>query len=136
MPIRHRGRYWSPKCKYVLLYDLGSTGCPVNWYSLSISIPDFQNWLIFSHVEKNCQKKILFLCRATSTAWATHKNSENQNFMYPGTWNFVFSSNSCTRVHDVLFFLQIHVPGYMEFWFFFKSMYPGTWNFDFHYSYV
>jgi hypothetical protein len=31
------------------------------------------------------------------------------------TWNFVFSSNSCTRVHG------------MEFWFFFKSMYPGTW---------
>ena len=28
-----------------------------------------------------------------------------------------------------LFFLQIHVPGYMEFCFFFKSMYPGTWNF-------
>ena len=25
------------------------------------------------------------------------------------------------------FFFQIHVPGYMEFWFFFKSMYPGTW---------
>ena len=41
-------------------------------------------------------------------------------FMYPGTWNFVFSLNPCTRVHDILFFLQIHVPGYMEFCFFFK----------------
>ena len=38
---------------------------------------------------------------------------------------------SCTPVHGILFFLQIHVPGYMIFCFFFKSMYPGTWNFDF-----
>ena len=56
---------------------------------------------------------------------------QNPNFMYPGTWNFVFSSNPCTRIHDIMFFLQIYVPGYMEFWFFFKSMYPGTWNLDF-----
>ena len=34
--------------------------------------------------------------------------------MYPGTWNFVSSSNPCTRVHGLLFFLQIHVPGYMN----------------------
>ena len=35
-------------------------------------------------------------------------------FMYPGTWTFVSSSNPCTRVHGILFFLQIHVPGYMN----------------------
>ena len=95
------------------------------------SLQNSQNWLIFSHVEKNCQKKDFFLCRATPTAWATHKNFFFR-FMYPGTLNFVFSSNPCTRVHDILFFLQIHVPGYMEFRFFFKSMYPGTWNLDFY----
>ena len=33
------------------------------------------------------------------------------------------------HVHGILFFLQIHVPGYMIFCFFLKSMYPGTWNF-------
>ena len=95
------------------------------------SLQNSQYWLIFSHVEKDCQKKIFFLCRATSTPWATHKNIFFFRFMYPGTLNFVLSSNPCTRVHDVLFFLQIHVSGYMEFWFFFKSMYTGTWNLDF-----
>ena len=34
-----------------------------------------------------------------------------------------------SQIHGILFFLQIYVPGYMEFCFFFKSMYPGTWNF-------
>ena len=44
----------------------------------------------------------------------------------------IFSfSDSRTTVHWILFYLQIHVPGYMMFCFFFKSMYPGTWNFDF-----
>ena len=44
----------------------------------------------------------------------------------------IFSfSDSCTPVHWILFYLQIHVPGYMIFCFFIKSMYPGTWNFDF-----
>ena len=76
--------------------------------------------------------EIFFLHRATTTAWATHKNSETKSKfhvprymefcfffkpMYPGTWYYVFSS--------------IYVPGYMEFWYFFKSMYPGTWNLDF-----
>ena len=27
-----------------------------------------------------------------------------------GTWNFVFSSNPCTWVHEILFLLQFHVP--------------------------
>ena len=67
---------------------------------------------------KKLAKKIFFLCRATPTAWATHKN--------------IFYSDSCTPVHWILFFLQIHVPGYMKFRFFFKSMYPGTWNLDFY----
>ena len=34
--------------------------------------------------------------------------------MYPGTWNFVSSSNPCTWVHGILFFLRIHVPGYIN----------------------
>ena len=67
------------------------------------SLQNSQNSLIFSHVEKNWQKKYFFLCRATPTAWATH---------------------------ITIFFFQIHVSRYMEFCFFFKSMYPGTWNFD------
>ena len=89
------------------------------------SLQNSKNWLFFSHVEKKLPKKNYFLCRAT------HKNISFFRFIYPGTLNFVLSSNPCTRVHDVLFFLQIHVPGYMMFCFFFKSMYPGTWNFDF-----
>ena len=92
------------------------------------SLQNSQNWLIFSHVEKNCQKKDFFLCRATPTAWATQITIFFFRFMYSGTWNFVYSSNPCTRVHDILFCFQIHVPGYMEFWFLLKSMYTGSWN--------
>ena len=44
--------------------------------------------------------------------------SDSWNFVFssnvPGTWNFVSSSNPCTRVHGLLFFLQIHVPGCMN----------------------
>ena len=36
-------------------------------------------------------------------------------------------SSKCPKI----LFFQIHVPGYMEFCFFFKSMYLGTWNFFF-----
>ena len=55
----------------------------------------------------------------------------------PVHWIMFYLQIHVPRVHDILFFLQLHVPGYMEFWFFFKSMYPGTWNSDFfHYSYV
>ena len=32
------------------------------------------------------------------------------------------------KVHGILFFLQIHVPGYMKFCFFFNSMYQGYMN--------
>ena len=90
----------------------------------------FPKLIIFSHVEKNCKKKI---CAGPPPPPELHIRivKQNPNFMYPGTWNFVFSSNPCTRIHDIMFFLQIYVPGYMEFWFFFKSMYPGTWNLDF-----
>ena len=36
---------------------------------------------------------------------------------------------SCTRIHGFEEKSKFHVPGYMIFCFFFKSMYPGTWNF-------
>ena len=81
------------------------------------SLQNSQNWLIFSHVEKNCQKKNIF-CAGPPPPPELHIR--------------IFSfSDSCTPVHWILFYLQIHVPGYMMFCFFFKSMYPGTWNFDF-----
>ena len=81
------------------------------------SLQNSKNWIIFLHVEKIWQKKKYFLHRATPTPWATHKNIFFFRFMYP--------------VHWILFYLQIHVPGYMIFCFFFKSMYPGTWYFVF-----
>ena len=81
------------------------------------SLQNSQNWLIFSHVEKNCQKKNIF-CAGPPPPPELHIR--------------IFSfSDSCTPVHGILFILQIHVPGYMIFCFVFKSMYPGTWNFDF-----
>ena len=78
------------------------------------SLQNSQNWLIFSHVKKKCQNKIFFLCRATSTAWATHKNSEkNQYFMYRGTWIWRKIKIPCT--------------GYMDLKKKQNIMYPGTW---------
>ena len=93
------------------------------------SLQNSQNWLIFSHVEKNWQFFFFFLCRATPTPWATHKNSEKndqnimypnmdlkkyQNSMYPGTWIWRKSKISCTRVHGCEEKTKFHVPGYMN----------------------
>ena len=81
------------------------------------SLQNSQNWLIFSHVEKNCQKNIIF-CAGPPPPPELHIR--------------IFSfSDSCTPVHWILFYLQIHVPGYMIFCFFFRSIYPGTWYFVF-----
>ena len=52
----------------------------------------------------------------------------------PHAWIWRKIKIPCTRVHDILFFLQIQVPGYITFCLFFKSMYPGTWNFDFFFK--
>ena len=68
-------------------------------------------------LKKNCQKKIIF-CAGPPPPPELHIR------IFP-------FSDSYTPVHWILFYLQIHVPGYMMFCFFFKSMYPGTWNFDF-----
>ena len=87
---------------------------------------------IFFNMLKKIAEKIKKIKTRASTTWATHKNSEKKSIfhvprymefcfffksMYPGTWYFVFSSNPCTRVHGILIFLQIHVPGYMKYWF-------------------
>ena len=53
---------------------------------------------------------------------------QNPNFMYWGTWIWRKIKISCTRVHGFEEKTKYHVPGYMEFWIFFKSMYPSTWN--------
>ena len=43
--------------------------------------------------------------------------------MYPGTWNFVFSSNPCTGVHEISFTILMYSsggggPGFYFFYFF------------------
>mgnify|MGYP006903838628 CR=1 FL=1 len=81
------------------------------------SFQNSKNWLFFSHVEKKLPKKIIF-CAGLPPPPELHIR------IFP-------FSDSYTPVHWILFYLQIHVPGYMMFCFFFKSMYPGTWNFDF-----
>ena len=67
-------------------------------------------------LKKIGKEKKYFLHWATTTAWATHKNSETksklhvpwymdlkkyQNSMYPGTWIWRKSKISCTRVHEL-----------------------------------
>ena len=94
------------------------------------SLQNSQNWLIFSNVEKNWQKEICFLCRATPTPWATHKNSEknDQNIMYPpGTWIWRNIKIPCTRVHGFEEKAKYHVPGYMDLKKKQNSMYRDTW---------
>ena len=96
------------------------------------SLQNSKNWKKNLTCWKKLAKKKNIFCTGPPPPPELHIRivKQNPNFMYPGTWNFVVSSNPCTRVHDVMFFLQIYVPG-MEFWFFFKSMYPSTWNLDF-----
>ena len=50
------------------------------------------------------------------------KNETKRNFFWRHATPFF---SKCRKI----LFSPIHVPGYMEFCFFFKSMYPGTWNF-------
>ena len=95
------------------------------------SLQNSQNWLIFSHVEKNCQKNKKIKTRAAAT-WATPKNSErNQYFMYPSTWIWRKIKIPCTRVHGFEEKTKYHVPGYMDLKKKQNSMYRGTWNIDF-----
>ena len=72
----------------------------------------FQKIRLFFRVDKKRQKINFFLARP-------------HPLFFKMSHNFVFS-DSCTPVHGILFLLQIHVPGYIEFCFFFKFMYPGT----------
>ena len=85
------------------------------WY-----LQNSKNWVIFSYVEKNCQKKKKIKTRS-SPPWGTHKNSEKNQIL-------------CTGIHGFEEKSKFHVPGYMIFCFFFKSMYPSTWNFDFFFK--
>ena len=82
------------------------------------SLQNSKNWKKITCWKKLAKKKNIF-CTGPPPPPELHIRivKQNPNFMYPGTWNFVFSSNPCTRVHDIMFFLQIYVP-------------PGTWNFD------
>ena len=79
-------------------------------------------------LKKNCQKKNYFLCRATPTPWATHKNNEkNLNSMYRGTWIWRKIKIPCTRIHGFEEKTKHHVPGYMDLKIKQNSMYQGTW---------
>ena len=65
-------------------------------------------------LKKIATQNIFFLCRASSTAWATHKNSEKNQI-------------SCTGVHGFEEKSKFHVPGYMDLKVKQNIMYPGTW---------
>ena len=109
------------------------------------SLQNSQNWLIFSHVEKNCQKncqknknpvhhpmssihtiivKIKIPCTRVHGFEEKSKFrvpgyidlKKKQNSIYPGTWCFVFSSNPCTRVHGFLIFTIIVCIELMGWW--------------------
>ena len=107
------------------------------------SLQNSKNWKKINMLKKIGKEKKYFLHRATSTPWATHKNSETKSKfhvprymefcfffkpMYPDTWYYVFSSNLCTRVHEILIFLQIHAPKYMKFGFFFTILMLRRWG--------
>ena len=62
--------------------------------------------------------KIFFSCARPPSPPELHMKIFFFQILVPRYMEFFFSSNPCTR-------------GYMIFYFFFKSMYPGTWNFDF-----
>ena len=98
------------------------------------SLQNSQNRLIFSHVEKNCQKKIFF-CAGPPPPFELHiRIFSFSDSCTPVHWILFYLQvhiGHVPGVHEILFFLQTHVPGYMILCFFFKSMYPGTWNFDF-----
>ena len=69
------------------------------------SLQNSQNWLIFSHVKKLPKMKKNKNCAGPPPPPELHIK--------------IFSfSDSCTPVHWIMFYLQIHVLGYMEFRFF------------------
>ena len=96
-----RGTYRVSR-QLVLTFDFNSWLFNLNFATLMFTkFPKLINFF-------TCWKKIaniflFFLCRPTSTPWATHKNIFFFRFMYP--------------VHWIMFYLQIHVPGYMTFLF-------------------
>ena len=47
-----------------------------------------------------------------------HGFEEKTKHHVPGTWSWRKNKIPCTRVHEILIFLPIHVPRYMKFWFF------------------
>ena len=127
-------------CKY-----LEYTGCPINMETRSTLIFSFcisatgKVKPLLKSLDPNLQGATLILIffKKLDYFLGSAKNETKQNLFFwrhaspffskcpkflfpqihvPGAWNFVSSSNPCTRV-----------PGYMEFCFLFKFMYPGTW---------
>ena len=73
------------------------------------------------------KKKNFFLCQATPTAWATHKNSVKIWIPCTEVHGFEEKSKFHVQVHGFEEKTKYHVPRYMDLKKKQNSMYPGTW---------